>query len=287
MKAILKDLLSHLELERLEVNLFRGESRDIGSERVFGGQVLAQALKAAMHTLRSRHVHSLHAYFLRPGDVNAPIVYDVDRARDGLSFSMRRVVAVQHGHQIFNLSASFQKPEDGLEHQVSMPDVPEPESLVPATDLAGDLTPAVPQRLVRFFSRKRPFEFRFVETPDFDHPGPREPINYVWFRAVDKLPDDDDLHNVLLAYASDFHLVTTVLFPHEVAYHSDKVQMASLDHGMWFHRPVRVDDWLLYAMDNPSSSGARGLARGQIFRRDGALVASTAQEGLMRLWSAP
>lgn len=285
MKEILSDLLSHLELERLEVNLFRGDSRDIGSERVFGGQVLAQALKAAMHTLKSRQVHSLHAYFLRPGDVNAPIVYDVDRARDGLSFSMRRVTAVQHGHQIFNLSASFQKVEEGLEHQTAMPDVPEPESLTAAHDLAGDLSPGVPQRLVQFFSRKRPFEFRFVETPDLDKCGSLAPIKHVWFRAVDSLPDDDQLHNVLLAYASDFHLVTTALHPHEIAYQSDKVQMASLDHGMWFHRPVRVDDWLLYAMDSPSTSGARGLARGQIFSRNGTLVASTAQEGLIRLWS--
>ncbi|MFK8017616.1 MAG: acyl-CoA thioesterase II [Gammaproteobacteria bacterium] len=286
MKDILRDLLAHLELERLEVNLFRGESRDIGSERVFGGQVLAQALKAAMLTLKSRHVHSLHAYFLRPGDVNAPIVYDVDRARDGLSFSMRRVVAVQHGHQIFNLSASFQRAEDGLEHQVEMPQVAAPETLTDATELAASLSTAVPQRLVRFFSRQRPFEFRLVETPDFDHPQRHDPVKHVWFRAVDSLPDDNDLHNVLLAYASDFHLVTTALHPHEIAYRSDKVQMASLDHGMWFHRPVRVDDWLLYAMDSPSSSGARGLARGQIFARDGSLVASTAQEGLIRLWKS-
>jgi acyl-CoA thioesterase-2 len=286
MKEILQDLLNHLELERLEVNLFRGDSRDVGSERVFGGQVLAQALKAAMLTLKSRRVHSLHAYFLRPGDINAPIVYDVDRARDGLSFSMRRVVAVQHGHQIFNLSASFQKPEDGLEHQVDMPDVAGPENLSSLEELSASLRPAVPQRLVRFFSRQRPFEFRFVESPDFSTPGQHEPIKHVWFRAVDTLPDDDNLHNVMLAYASDFHLVTTVLNPHEIAYHSEKVQMASLDHGMWFHRPVRVDDWLLYAMDSPSTSGARGLARGQIFDRAGRLVASTAQEGLIRLWSA-
>ena len=287
MKPILADLLSHVELERLEVNLFRGDSRDIGSARVFGGQVLAQALKAAMLTLKSRQVHSLHAYFLRPGDVNAPIVYDVDRARDGLSFSMRRVVAIQHGHQIFNLSASFQKAEDGLEHQVAMPDVPGPDEAMSVESIADGLTPLVPQRLVRFFSRQRPFEFRFVDTPDFSQPGQRDPVAHVWVRAVDALPDDADLHNVLLAYASDFHLVTTVLNPHEIAYRSEQVQMASLDHGMWFHRPARVDDWLLYAMDSPSTSGARGLARGQIFNSAGQLVASTAQEGLVRLWSKP
>lgn len=286
MKSILADLLSHLELERLEVNLFRGDSRDIGSARVFGGQVLAQALKAAMLTLKSRHVHSLHAYFLRPGDVNAPIVYDVDRARDGLSFSMRRVVAIQHGHQIFNLSASFQKPEDGLEHQVAMPEVPGPDESMSAEAIADTLSPQVPQRLVRFFSQKRPFEFRFVDKPDFSAAGTHDPVRHVWFRAVDALPDEDDLHNVLLAYASDFHLVTTVLNPHEIAYHSEQVQMASLDHGMWFHRPVRVDDWMLYAMDSPSTSGARGLARGQIFDAAGRLVASTAQEGLVRLWTS-
>ncbi|MEM6638614.1 MAG: acyl-CoA thioesterase II [Pseudomonadota bacterium] len=287
MKTILADLITHLELEQLEVNLFRGDSRDVGSARVFGGQVLAQALKAAMSTLKSRRVHSLHAYFLRPGDVNAPIVYDVDRARDGLSFSMRRVVAIQHGHQIFNLSASFQKPENGLEHQATMPDVPGPDASMSAETIADTLTPDVPQRLVRFFSRQRPFEFRFVDRPDFSATAPQDPVRHVWFRAVDTLPDDDDLHNVLLAYASDFHLVTTVLNPHEIAYHSDRVQMASLDHGMWFHRPVRVDDWLLYAMDSPSTSGARGLARGQIFDVSGRLVASTAQEGLVRLVAAP
>ena len=286
MKRILSDLLAHLELERLEVNLFRGDSRDIGSSRVFGGQVLAQALKAAMLTLKSRQVHSLHAYFLRPGDVNAPIIYDVDRARDGLSFSMRRVVAVQHGHQIFNLSASFQKLEEGLDHQVAMPDVAGPDESLSAESIAETLSPAVPQRLVSFFSRKRPIEFRFVDQPDFTVPGQSEPVRHVWFRTVDALPDEPDLHNVLLAYASDFHLVTTVLNPHEIAYHSDKVQMASLDHAMWFHRRVRVDDWLLYAMDSPSTSGARGLARGQIFDRAGRLVASTAQEGLVRLLTA-
>lgn len=285
MKKILADLLVHLELERLEVNLFRGESRDIGSERVFGGQVLAQALAAAMRTVDDRAVHSLHAYFLRAGDINAPIVYDVDRARDGSSFSMRRVIAIQHGQQIFNLSASFHKHEEGLQHQAKMPEVPPPAALPTADELAKSLAPSVPQRMVRFFSRQRPFDFRFVEGPDFDIAEPRPPSKHIWLKAVDELPDDEDLHRVLLAYVSDFHLITTVTQPHAIAFNMGKLQMASLDHAMWFHRPFRADQWLLYAMDSPSSSGARGFARGRLFTEDGILVASTSQEGLVRMRS--
>ncbi len=286
MQKILSDLLTHLELERLEVNLFRGESRDIGSERVFGGQVLGQALAAAMRTVQDRSVHSLHAYFLRAGDINAPIVYDVDRARDGKSFSMRRVVATQHGQQIFNLSASFHREEDGLQHQAVMPEVPPPAALPTLAELAKQRSPGAPKR-EDFFSRQRPFDFRFVEGLAFDDAEPRPPRQHIWLRSVDALPDDDDLHRVLLAYASDFHLVLTVTRPHAIAFDRGRLQMASLDHAMWFHRPFRADQWLLYAMDSPSSSGARGLARGQIFTEDGLLVASTAQEGLVRLRSDP
>lgn len=285
MSEILDDLLQHLELERLEVNLFRGQSRDIGSPRVFGGQVLAQALKAALGTVHKREVHSLHAYFLRPGDINAPIIYDVDRARDGMSFSMRRVVAIQHGHQIFNLSASFQKSEEGLEHQIAMPQVEQPEALHTTQELARKLSPSAPERVRDFLTRERPIEFRFVEPQDYNDPQPVSPHKHVWFKAVDSLPDDEGMHRVLLAYASDFHLITTVANPHAIAFGQGKLQLASLDHAMWFHRPARMDDWLLYAIDSPSSSHARGFARGNIFTRDGHLVASTAQEGLIRMWS--
>ncbi len=285
MKQQLADLLAHLELERLEVNLFRGDSRDIGSERVFGGQVLAQALRAAITTVRNRLPHSLHAYFLRPGDVKAPIIYDVDRARDGLSFSMRRVVAIQHGHQIFNLSVSFHKDEEGLEHQADMPDVPAPEALPDAAEQARSLGRGGPQRLRRFFAEHSPFDFRFVEAPDLVNPQPSEPVRHVWFRPVDEVPEGDGLHRTLLAYVSDFHLIGTVTNPHAIAFSLGKLQMASLDHAMWFHSPPRLDDWMLYAMDSPRSAHARGFARGQIFTRGGKLIASTAQEGLVRVWA--
>jgi acyl-CoA thioesterase-2 len=282
MNQLLEDLVKVLTLERLERDLFRGESRDIGSPQVFGGQVLGQALVAASATVENRPVHSLHAYFLRRGDFTAPIVYEVDRARDGRHFSMRRVVAIQHGEPIFNMSASFQAAETGLEHAAPMPDVPGPEALMNADDylrLAGDtLTP----KLRRLLERRRPFEFRPVlpllgpETAAFSG------LKHIWLRAVDALPDDEALHRSLLAYVSDFHLLETAMTAHGLSYTSGKLIVASIDHAMWFHRSVRVDDWLLYSTDSPSASGARGFARGSLYARDGRLVASTAQEGLMR-----
>jgi acyl-CoA thioesterase II len=279
----LADLLSLLELEALEVNLFRGASRDIGSAQVFGGQVLGQALTAAAATVEGRIVHSLHAYFLRRGDFNAPIVYEVDRSRDGGSFSNRRVVAIQHGEQIFNMTASFQIVEDGFDHQIEMKRVPPPEELPDMVAALRPLLAHLPERVQRFVEQPRPFEFRMVQPVDFSKPRKAAPERQVWFRTVGKLPDDERLHRRLLAYVSDFYLLDTATLPHGTSFLSNTLVMASIDHAMWFHRPLRVDDWLLYDLDSPSASGARGFGRGSIFARDGRLVASTAQEGLVRV----
>ncbi len=275
------DLLTLLELEQLEVNLFRGESRDIGAPQVFGGQVLGQALTAASATVEGRIVHSLHAYFLRRGDFNAPIVYQVDRSLDGHSFSNRRVVAIQHGQQIFNMAASFQVPEEGFDHQIPMPQVPPPEELPDSTQPPRELLERLPERIRRFFEQPRPFEFRSVQPIDYLRRRPSEPTRQLWFRAVGRLPDDEKLHRCLLAYVSDYFLLDTATLPHGTSFLS--LIMASIDHAMWFHRPLRVDEWLLYATESPSASGARGFARAGLFSRDGRLVASTAQEGLVRI----
>ena len=280
MNRLLADLVRLLELERLEINLFRGESRDIGSPQVFGGQVLGQALMAACGTVEGRAVHSLHAYFLRRGDFNAPIVYEVDRSRDGASFSSRRVVAIQHGQQIFTMAASFQIVEEGPDHQVPMPEVAPPEDLPDLTSEVRKHLARMPAERRRFWSLERPFEFRSVEAIEAGEPRPG--VRHLWFRLVDRCPDDPVLHQCLLAYMSDYHLLETATLPHGLAYRTADVTLASIDHAMWFHRPVRVDEWLLYALVSPSSSGSRGLAFGRIFDRAGRLVASTAQEGLMR-----
>jgi acyl-CoA thioesterase-2 len=285
MNQLLDDLIKVMTLERLEMNLFRGQSRDIGSPQVFGGQVLGQALVAATATAEDRVVHSLHAYFLRRGDFNSPIVYEVDRALDGKHFSSRRVIAIQHGKQIFNMSASFQLPEAGLDHQNSMPDVPPPESLRDLESHYREMLDQLPAGARRMLEQKRPFEFRPVEPPHRAHREKSAPLKYMWFRTVDKLPDEEALHRCLLAYVSDFHLLDTALKPHAISVVSPELVIASVDHAMWFHRSVRVDDWLLYAIDSPSASGARGFARGSVFARDGRLVASAAQEGLMRVMS--
>jgi acyl-CoA thioesterase II len=279
----LADLLQQFQLERLEVNLFRGESRDIGSPQVFGGQVLGQALMAAYSTIEGRVVHSLHAYFLRRGDFNRPIVYQVDRSRDGQSFSSRRVIAIQNGEQIFTFSASFQEPEDGLDHQVDMPQVPPPESLADSRLPPADVLERLPEKLRQFLARERPFELRRVEALDVYQSSAAAPLQNVWLRAVDRLPDDDRLHRSLLAYVSDYNLLATATLPHAVGALDGGLITASLDHALWFHRPFRVDEWLLYSMDSPSASGARGFTRGSVYTRDGKLVASAAQEGLIRL----
>jgi acyl-CoA thioesterase-2 len=279
----LADLLALLELEQLEVNLFRGESRDIGAPQVFGGQVLGQALSAAAATVEGRVVHSLHAYFLRRGDCNAPIVYQVDRSLDGHSFANRRVVAIQHGQQIFTMAASFQASEAGFDHQIAMPPVPPPESLADTSGPPGALLARLPERVRRFFEQPRPFEFRMVQSIDYLHPQRAPPERQIWFRAVDALGDDEMLHRRLLAYVSDFFLLDTATLPHGTSFLKPTLVMASIDHALWFHRALRVDDWLLYAMESPSASGARGFARASVFARDGRLVASAAQEGLVRV----
>ena len=278
----LADLLLLLQLEQLEVNLFRGQSRDIGSPQVFGGQVLGQALSAAAATVEGRVVHSLHAYFLRRGDCNAPIVYEVDRSLDGNHFSNRRIVAIQHGAQIFNMTASFQVGESGFDHQIAIPQVPPPESLEHAVGPPPEILARLPERVRRFLELPRPFEFRTVQPLEYLTPRRAEPLRQIWFRAVDRLPDDEMLHRRLLAYVSDFFLLDTATLPHGNALLRPTLTMASIDHAMWFHRPLRVDEWLLSAMDSPSASGARGFARASVFARDGRLVASAAQEGLVR-----
>ena len=277
----LAELLHLLDLERLEVDLFRGESRDIGSPQVFGGQVLGQALVAASRTVDpDREVHSLHAYFLRRGDFNERIVYQVDRSLDGSSFSNRRVVAIQHGKQIFHLSASFQVPEDGDEHSLTMPAVPAPESLPTHEEWMAPVLDRFSPRVRAFFERRRPFEFRPVEPPIFVEPTARDPRRHFWIRAVDRVPPDLRLQRALLAYVSDFYLLETALLPHAGTFLER--QMASIDHAMWFHDDLDVGDWFLYSLGSPNASGSRGLASGTVFSRDGRHVATVGQEGLMR-----
>jgi acyl-CoA thioesterase II len=286
MQPSLAELLQLLKLERLEINLFRGASRDIGSPQVFGGQVLGQALTAAYATVDARNVHSLHAYFLRRGDFNAPIVYEVDRSRDGHSFSSRRVVAIQHGEQIFHMSASFAIPETGLEHQIAMPLVPAPEDLPDLREMIEAQEAPLPPAVERFAGRHSPFEFRLVQPIDLVHPVPSPPRQDVWFRTVDRVGDAAEQHSCLLAYVSDYHLIGTCMRPHGYTMASPGIVIASIDHAMWFHRPMRVDEWLLYSIESPSAASARGFARACIFTREGVLVASTAQEGLLRVLDA-
>jgi acyl-CoA thioesterase-2 len=287
MSKVLRELVEQLALERIEENLFRGQSQDLGWGAVFGGQVLGQALSAAVQTVPSeRHVHSLHAYFLRSGDVRKPIVYDVDRIRDGKSFTTRRVVAIQSGRPIFNLAASFQVEEPGFLHQQPMPFAPPPEDLDSDEEHWKELAKShasLAHLLARH--RERPFDLRTVTKVDHAlTPSPLPPQRLIWMRAVDALAaGSPQLHAYLLAYASDYSFVSTALQPHGVTINAPGMQVASVDHVMWFHLPFRVDDWLLYAIDSPSASGARGLVRGSVYTRDGKLVASTAQEGLLRM----
>lgn len=276
-------LLKTLDLEQLEQNLFRGVSPQVGWQRVFGGQVIGQALVAATRTVEpGRFVHSLHAYFLRPGDPSVPIVYEVDRLRDGKSFTTRRVVAVQHGHAIFAMSASYQGLEDGFSHQVAMPEVPMPEDLPSEKDLKDQYMHLAPENVRRYWERERPIELRAVNPKHYFSREKLEPVQHVWVRATGELPDDPGIHASILAYASDMTLLDTSLFAHGRSIFDRDLQLASLDHAMWFHAPFRADDWLLYAQDSPSAAGSRGFNRGSLFTRDGRLVASTAQEGLIR-----
>lgn len=286
MNQQLQDLIHVLDLETLEQNLFRGPSRDLGGKSVFGGQVIGQALVAASRTVDNGIPHSLHAYFLRPGDMATPVVYEVDRVRDGNSFTTRRVQAIQFGKPILSMMVSFQREESGLEHQVTMPQVPPPESLATEQQLHEQwLTKAgkIPDRVREALTRELAIEFRRVEPWNPLDPVKSEPRQYIWFRAAGKLPDTPMLHQCVLAYASDFNLLSTAMRPHGRSWFAPDMAVASIDHAIWFHRPLRADDWLLYAMDSPTAQSARGLSRGEIFDRQGRLVASIAQENLQRV----
>ncbi len=279
----LDGLVALLDLEELEVNIFRGQSPKEERQRVFGGQVAGQALVAAGRTVEASVVHSLHAYFLRPGDPTIPILYEVDRIRDGKSFTTRRVVAIQHGRAIFHLSASFQHPESGVEHMAAMPEAPAPETLPTFLERMQPRLATAGEDLRRWILRERPIDLREVDPVDEFAPEKRPPRQLVWVRADGRLPDDPLLHQCVMAYASDMSLLDTTTLPHALSWWDPNVQMASLDHAMWFHRPFRADEWLLYAQESPSASCARGFAIGSFFARDGRLVASVAQEGLIRL----
>jgi len=284
MPSAVDALLSILDLEPLEHNLFRGMSPQVGWQRVFGGQVIGQALVAASRTVpEERMVHSLHAYFLRPGDPAVPIIYEVDRIRDGGSFATRRVVAIQHGRAIYSMSASFQKMEEGLEHQTAMPDVPAPEDLPSEAELKEKFLAHAPEAVRRYWERERPIELRPVDLTHYFSRKKLVPSQNVWVRASAPLPDDPRIHTCVLAYASDMTLLDTSLFAHGTSVFDTGLQVASLDHAMWFHRPFRADEWLLYVEDSPSSSGGRGFTRGSLYTRSGELVASVAQEGLIRV----
>jgi len=286
MSRALNQLLTILDIERLEENLFRGLSPQVGWQRVFGGQVIGQALVAANRTVNGRLAHSLHAYFLRAGDPSVPIIYNVDRIRDGGSFTTRRVVAVQHGQAIFSMAASFHKEETGLEHQIKMPEVPPPESLPSEAELKACLIDRVPPQVKAYWERERPLEIRPVDLSRYLTPGNHDPSQQVWIRATGELSNEQSLHQCVLAYASDFTLLDTALIAHGRFVFDPKLILASLDHALWFHRKLRADEWLLYAQDSPISGGGRAFCRGMLFTRDGKLVASTAQEGLLRERSA-
>ncbi|MEL6718082.1 MAG: acyl-CoA thioesterase II [Bacteroidota bacterium] len=276
-----QQLLDTIQLEQIEENIYRGKSHSIGSRRVFGGQVLAQALQAATLTVPDeRLAHSMHGYFILPGDVNKPIIYDVDRIRDGRSFTTRRVVAIQNGSAIFNMSASFQIEEDGYEHQINMPNVPPPEALQNGIELMRANRNKLPEYLQKSIELPRPIEFRPVEMPHFVNPSKGRPFRHIWIRVKGDVEDRPSIHRMLLAYASDYNLLETALRPHGTTW--SEIVAASIDHAMWFHRDFRMDEWLLYALDSPSASNARGFTRGNVFDRSGKLVASVVQEGLIR-----
>jgi len=280
----LSTLLATLDLEQLEDNLFRGARGNEGWQRVYGGQVLSQALVAVARTVDpSRSIHSLHGYFLLAGDPAHPIIYDVERIRDGGSFTTRRVKAIQHDRAIFFMSASFHKSETAFDHQIAMPDVPKPEELPNPKELLDKLIDALPASMRAYWERERPIEMRIADASRYMNREKKEPLQHIWLRANGVLPDDPVLHQAVLAYASDFTLLDTALIAHGKLLFDSDVQLASLDHALWFHRPVRADQWMLYAQDSPNAHGARGFCRGSVYRRDGVLVASVAQEGLMRV----
>ena len=285
MASAVQELVDILDLEPLEVNLFRGRSPQSRWQRVFGGQVIGQALVAACRTVddvTARPPHSLHAYFLLGGDPKVPIIYDVDRIRDGKSFTTRNVKAIQHGHPIFSMSVSFHVREEGLSHQFAMPDVPRPEELPDEAELKKNVWPKMPEPVRRYYERERPIELRPVEYTRYLGDTFKDGRFHVWMRATGRLPDEPAIHQCVLAYASDMMLLDAALIPHHRSVFSEDIMAASLDHALWFHRPFRADEWLLYAQDSPNLAGSRGFSRGLIFAADGTLVASVAQEGLLR-----
>ncbi|QLH63534.1 acyl-CoA thioesterase II [Serratia symbiotica] len=276
-------LLDLLDLEKIEEGVFRGQSEDLGLRQLFGGQLIGQALYAAKQTvLDERSVHSFHSYFLRPGNSSKPILYEVENLRDGHSFSTRRITAIQHDKPIFYMTASFQSREVGFEHQNTMPKVSLPEGLMSESEIAQELAHRLPEKLREKFIGQKPLEMRPVKFHNPLKGSVQEPHRYVWLRANGSMPDDPHIHQHLLSYASDFHLLPTALQPHGVGFLEPDMQVATIDHSMWFHRPFRMDDWLLYAVESTSASGARGFVRGQIYTREGVLVASTVQEGVIR-----
>ena len=282
MATPLDELVGLLDLEELEVNLFRGRSPQDERQRVFGGQVAGQALVAATRTVERGLAHSLHAYFLRPGDPTVPIVYDVERIRDGKSFTTRRVKAIQHGRAIFHLQASFQPDEPGLEHQSAMPDAPDPEEVPTWHERMAVEMKEAPEEMRARMERPRPIDLRYVGPIGIMEAEKTDPIRQVWMRADGRLPDDPALHQCIVAYASDMTLLDTALLPHGISWANMGFMMASLDHAMWFHRPFRADEWLLYHQESPNMSGSRSFTTGAIYTRDGKLAVSVAQEGLVR-----
>ncbi len=278
------DLLDLLELEPIEHNIYRGRNRDIGSGRIFGGQVLAQALVAARRTVEAdRPAHSMHGYFILPGDLEVPVVYFVDRLRDGRSYTTRRVTAIQHGRAIFNMSASFHRLEEGPSHQASIPEVPPPEELRPELELIRAQADRIPEELRPILTQDRPLDYRPVDPVDPFAPEPRPPLRQAWVRTVGTVDDDPLHHQAVLAYASDYGLLGAALQPLGRTFRDPDVMAATLDHAIWFHRPFRTDEWLLYAMESPVACGGRGFTRGTFFTRQGELIASVAQEGVLRV----
>ena len=278
-----KELVELLDLEQIDENIYRGQNYKTPWGRVFGGQVMAQAVHAARRTVpEDRHLHSLHGYFILAGDINVPIIFQVDTIRDGRSFTTRRVVAVQRGKAIFNLAASFQRAEEGFEHQISMPNVPSPHALISDREWAAKYKKEMPD-LYKRYQVDRPIDFRPVERFDPTNPKKERPFRHIWLKAKDALPDDQRIHKEVLAYASDYNLMGTSLLPHRSKFKREHMQMASLDHAMWFHHDIKMDDWLLYSLDSPAASNSRGFNRGNFFNQEGKLVASVVQEGLIRL----
>lgn len=282
-EKVLSELLELLKLEKIEENIFQGQSQDLGFGNIFGGQVLGQSLSAASQTVEGeRSVHSMHGYFLWPGDPTLPITYEVDCIRDGKSFTTRRVVAIQKGRPIFSMGASFHRHEEGFEHQAEMPEVPDHSSLISQVEMARQIKDMIPEHLRIRFTCDQPIEIRAVNPLNPFNPDKRPPIRRAWFRTIGPLPDDPAVHRYMLAYASDFGLAATALYPHGKTFFHPQMQMTSMDHALWFHRDFRMDDWLLYDMESPSASHSLGISRAKIFNRDGVLVATACQECLIR-----